>query len=297
MPDMPQWEGKSKGNKLGYSIFVFVCRTFGVSPAYFLLRFVAAYYFLFSWTSSRFIYDYFRSRLKYSTFRSLFKIYSNYYVFGQTLLDKVIVMAGIENKFTYNFDGEENLRKIVEGGKGGILLSAHVGNWEAAGHLLKRLNTRINVVMFDGEHHRIKQYLDQITGGKNFNVIVIKNDLSHVYAISEALGRNELICLHADRFLQGNKTVRKNFLGALAEFPAGPFSLASGFNVPVSMVFAFKESATHYHFYGSTLMKRNDTENKIVFTDKLIDTFTSELEQKLKLYPEQWFNYYNFWLN
>jgi predicted LPLAT superfamily acyltransferase len=297
MPDMPQWEGKSKGNKLGYSIFVFVCKTFGVFPAYFLLRFVAGYYFLFSWTSSRFIYDYFRLRLKYSSFKSIFKIYSNYYVFGQTLLDKVIVMAGIENKFTYNFDGEDNLRKIVEGGKGGILLSAHVGNWEAAGHLLKRLNTRINVVMFDGEHQRIKQYLDQVTGGKNFNVIVIKNDLSHVYAINEALVRNELICLHADRFLQGNKTVKKNFLGALAEFPAGPFSLASGFNVPVAIVFAFKENATHYHFYGSTLLKRNDTENKIAFTDKLIDTFTRELEQKLRLYPEQWFNYYNFWLN
>jgi predicted LPLAT superfamily acyltransferase len=297
MPDMPQWEGKSKGNKLGYSIFVFVCRTLGIFPAYFLLRFVACYYFLFSWTSSRFIYNYFRLRLGYSSFKSFFKIYSNYFVFGQTLLDKIVVMAGIENKFTYHFDGEENLRRIVEGGKGGILLSAHVGNWEAAGHLLKRLNTRINVVMFDGEHQRIKQYLDQVTGDKNFNAIVIKNDLTHVYAISEALGRNELICLHADRFLQGNKTIRRNFLGAMAEFPAGPFSLASGFNVPVSIVFAFKENATHYHFYGSSLLKRNEAEDKIAFTNKLITAFTAELEQKLKLYPEQWFNYYNFWLN
>ena len=43
MPDMPRWEGKSKGNQLGYSIFVFVCRKLGVLPAYFLLRFVAFY--------------------------------------------------------------------------------------------------------------------------------------------------------------------------------------------------------------------------------------------------------------
>lgn len=294
---MPQWEGKSRGNRSGYRIFVFVCRTFGVLPAYFLLRFVAFYYFLFSWSSSRHIYRYFRFRLGYSPLRSFLNIYRNYYVFGQTLLDKVIVMAGIENRFTYNFDGEENLRKIVENGKGGILLSAHVGNWEAAGHLLKRLDTHINVVMFDGEHQRIKQYLDQVTGGKNFNVIVIKNDLSHVYAISEALGRNELICLHADRFLQGNKTVRKRFLGAEAEFPAGPFLLASGFNVPVSIVFAFKEGATHYHFFGSRLFYRTDRENKNVFTEQLIDAFTSQLEQKIKMYPEQWFNYYNFWIN
>jgi predicted LPLAT superfamily acyltransferase len=118
-----------------------------------------------------------------------------------------------------------------------------------------------------------------------------------VYAISEALARNELICLHADRFLAGNKTVVKQFLGADAEFPAGPFLLAAGFNVPVSIVFAFKESATHYHFYGSALMQRGGTENKNEFTTRLTETFIAQLEQKLAMYPEQWFNYYKFWIN
>jgi predicted LPLAT superfamily acyltransferase len=292
---MPQWEGKSRGNKLGYSIFVFVCKTFGVLPAYLLLRFVALYFFLFSWPSSRHVYRYFRHRIGLSCSHSFFKIYSNYYIFGQTLLDKVIVMAGIENRFTYNFDGEDNLRQIVRNGKGGILLSAHVGNWEAAGHLLKRLESRINVVMFDAEHERIKTYLDRVTGGKNFNVIPIRHDLSHVYAISEALGRNELICLHADRFLPGNKTVTKNFLGAPAAFPAGPFQLASGFNVPVSIVFAFKETSRHYHFFGSRLLQGQASESKKAFSEKLINSFVHELEQKIKQYPEQWFNYYNFW--
>jgi predicted LPLAT superfamily acyltransferase len=294
---MPQWAGKSKGNKLGYRIFVFVCKTLGVLPAYFLLRFVSLYYFLFSWSSSRFIYVYFRHRIGFGKLKSLFKIYSNYYLFGQTLLDKIVVMAGIENKFSYNFDGEENLREMVRQGRGGILLSAHVGNWEAAGHLLRRLNSKINVVMFDGEHEQIKAYVDGVTKGKNFNVIVIKNDMSHVYAISDALGRNELICLHADRFLPGNKIITKNFLGAAANFPLGPFQLAAGFNVPVSIVFALKESATHYHFFGSELLCKRETETKTAFSERLSELFKTELEEKVKRYPEQWFNYYNFWVN
>ena len=132
-------------------------------------------------------------------------------------------MAGIENKFTYDFDGEENLREIVRGGKGGILLSAHVGNWEAAGHLLKRLNTRINVVMFDGEHQQIKEYLERVTGGHKVNIILIKEDMSHVYAMGEALQKNELICLHADRFMEGNKTKLSFLLGEEAQFPVGHF--------------------------------------------------------------------------
>ena len=207
----------------------------------------------------------------------------------------MIVMAGIENNFTYDFDGEENLRRIIQGGKGGILLSAHVGNWEAAGHLLQRLNTRINVVMYDGEHQSIKEYLEQLTHGRNLNVITIRDDLSHVYAIGEALQKNELICLHADRFLEGNKTTIKKFMKGEAMFPEGPFALAAAFQVPVSIVFAFKETAKHYHFFGSPLMQRQDHASKQVFIQDLMSSFVEQLEEKIKIYPDQWFNYYNFW--
>jgi predicted LPLAT superfamily acyltransferase len=292
---MPQWQGKSRGNKLGYSIFVFIVRKLGVAPAYFLLRFVSLYYFLFAWRSSSFIYRYFLHRHGFPKLKSFLKVYANYYVFGQTLLDKIVVMAGIGNRFTYNFDGEKYLHAIVEEGKGGILLSAHVGNWEAAGHLLRRLNTRINVVMFDGEHERIKAYMDEVTGGRNFNVIVIRDDMSHVYAIGEALQKNELICLHADRFLEGSKTEVLRFLGADAKFPTGPFILAATFRVPVAVVFAFKETSSHYHFYGSELLIRKEGESKPDYTRRLMQTFIRELQEKIKRYPEQWFNYYNFW--
>ena len=50
-------------------------------------------------------------------------------------------MSGIKNKFSFDFDGEENLRKIAALQKGGILLSAHIGNWDVAGHLFKALET------------------------------------------------------------------------------------------------------------------------------------------------------------
>jgi predicted LPLAT superfamily acyltransferase len=292
---MPRWQGKSKGTPLGYRLFVFIIKATGVSMAYFVLRFVAFYYFLFSWSSTGHIYRYFRLRHQYGTLKSILKIYQNYYVFGQTLLDKVVVMAGIGNKFTYDFDGEENLRDIVKGGKGGILLSAHVGNWEAAGHLLKRLETRINVVMFDGEHQQIKEYLERVTGGHNLKIILIKQDMSHVYEMGEALQKNELICLHADRFMEGNKTKSYPLLGEEAQFPVGPFLLAASFRVPVSVTFAFKETPSHYHFFGSSLLTRNDDESKDGFITRLASTFVTELEQKVKMYPEQWFNYYNFW--
>jgi len=291
---MPSWQGKSRGIPLGYRIFVSILRRFGVQPAYLLLRIVVLYYFLFSFKSSKLIFHYFHKKLHYNRFQSVGLLYKNYYRLGQTLIDRIVIMSGISNKFSFDFEGEENLRNITALQKGGLLLSAHLGNWEIAGHLLKRLQTNIHVVMYDGEHQQIKKYMEGVTGKRTVRVIVIKEDLSHIYAISDALKNNELVCMHADRFVEGNKTMRCSFLGAPARFPAGPFVLAATFRVPVSFVFAFKETSAHYHLYASK-PKPYLGLSKNEMMEALLQDFALAMEEKAKQYPEQWFNYYNFW--
>lgn len=291
---MPQWQGKSKGTRLGYSIFIGILQRWGVGPAYFLLRFVSGYYFLFSWKTSRAIWYYFRRRLGLGWWRSAGFLYRNYYLFGQTIIDRIVLMSGIRNRFSFDFDGEQHLHDIVKAGKGGLLLSAHIGNWEIAGYLLKRLNTRINIVMFDGEHQKVKEYLEGVTGSRNARIIVIREDLSHIYQITEALGNNELVCMHADRFMDGNKTLQLSFLGEQAHFPAGPFVLASRLKVPVSFVFAMKDSSLHYHFYASE-GRRFEAADRQALPVLIANAFTAAMEEKVKAYPVQWYNYYAFW--
>jgi predicted LPLAT superfamily acyltransferase len=289
------WTGQSKGNKTGYGIFIKILKTVGVAPAYLLLAFVAVYYFLFSWKSSKNLWYYTRSRLRFSVCKSVMILYKNYYCFGQTLIDRIVMMADIKNNFTFNFDDEIYFNEMIAQGKGGLLLSGHLGNWEIAGHLLKkRFTTPINIVMYDGESEQLKQYLEGVTGQRNARIIVIKEDLSHIYNIMEALENNEFVCMHADRFLPENKTLQADFLGKAATFPAGPFVLASKLDVPVSFVFAMKETHYHYHFYaGSGTIYRNQTEKNQPMD--ILKNFIAEMEIKVKQYPEQWYNYYDFW--
>ena len=291
---MPSWQGKSRGNRLGYSIFVAVLRRLGLRPAYFLLRFVSFYYFLFAGSSSGYILELYRRRLGFGYRKSLLLLYRNYYAFGQSLIDKVAVMSGMANRFSFDFDGEQHLHRMVSLGKGGLLLSSHIGNWEAAGHLLERLRTRINVVMFDGEHQKIKDYLQNVTGERTTNIIVIKDDLSHIYVINEALKNNEIVCMHADRFLEGNRVIEIPFLGKKACFPAGPFIVAAQFKTPVCFVFAMKEGTTHYHFYSSEI-RSYDFSDKNETIRKMLLEFAAGMEEKVRSYPEQWYNYYDFW--
>lgn len=291
---MSAWHGKSKGTPLGYRIFVWVLKTFGVLPAYLLLRLVVLYYFFFSFKASRQVYRLYRHKLGYSWASSISRLYKNYFLLGQSIIDKVVVMSGIKNNFSFEFDGEENLRTIAAMKKGGILLSAHIGNWDVAGHLFNRLETPINIVLYDGEHEQIKEYLEGVTGKRSVNIIVIKNDLSHIYAISNAFANNELVCMHADRFMPGNKTMKTNFLGSEARFPMGPFLLAATFKIPVSFVFALKETKLHYHFFASPIKDYTGRGKDRMMQDMLND-YAAEMESKVKQYPEQWFNYYDFW--
>ena len=296
---MAKWEGKSKGTVLGHKIFVFILNHLGLKLAYIVLRFVALYYFLFARKSNKNNFYFFHDVLKYKRTTAYLKIYKNYYIFGQTILDKVALLAGVKTKFTIDHEGGKNLDKIAEMGKGGILLSAHIGNWEIAGQLLNRLNTTFNILMYENEHANLKQYMDGVQKKKNVNIIAIKDgEMGHLIELHNAFGKNELVVMHGDRFREGAKTIDATFLGKTATFPAGPFIMAAKFGVPISVVFAVKETNTHYHFFATDpiQVKRTRTEaqtNEAV--QELLGKYITEFEKMVHRYPEQWFNYYAFW--
>jgi len=293
------WNGKSKGNVLGYKIFVTTIKYTGLGGAYFILKFVSLYYLLLSRKTSSYLFYYFKKRLHYSTIKSIFCIYRNYYIFGQTMLDKIVVLSGFTNKFTYTLEGEDRLRKMIEGNKGGILISAHIGNWELAGFLLKDITTKINIVLYEGEQAKIKEYLDGVMKKKDFNLIIVnEGGVDHIYEINNAIERKELICMHGDRFIKGSKTALCDFMGEKALFPIGPFILASQLQIPVMFAFSMKETNSHYRFHVNepiTYQAKLSKQERDTEAVKILYSYIQFLEKILAIYPTQWFNYYQFW--
>ncbi len=290
---MSNWDGQSKGNRLGYSIFIFLLRWGGITPAYLLLRFVVLYYIWCVPAATRPLRDLYRNRLQLDARSTRRLVRKNILTFGQTIIDRIVVMSGLKHRFAVDRTGGHYLNELAEGGQGGILVSAHLGNYELAGHLLQRLNSVINIVMYDGEAEQIRQYLNKVTGPKTFNIIFIREDLSHIYEMSAALRRNELICIHADRYVPGNRTITHDFLGAKAHFPLGPFVLASKLRAPVCFVFAVKQSKYKYHFYGfpPKIYEGRGTTGAAA----MLEDYVGLLEEKVRQYPAQWFNYFDFW--
>jgi len=205
-------------------------------------------------------------------------------------------LLGFDNLFTYQFDGEAQLKEIVDGNKGGILIGAHIGNWEIASHHLNRFKGKVHLLMLDAEQKKIKQLLSNISVHypDNVNIIVVKDDFSHIYEVSKALQDKEIVCIHGDRFLKDSKTERINFMGKIALFSTGPFILAAKFKVPICYFYGMKENRKHYHLFAFT-SKVNTTKYSNNLPIEMLLEYTSNLESIINKYPKQWFNYFYFW--
>ena len=282
-----KWSGQSKGSVLGYKIFVWVIKRLGVSTAYFLLRFVGLYYFIFSSKQKRDLISFYRVVFPDRPGSFISRLARrNFMIFGRTLIDRIAYLVGRGDRFKFESDDHHKLRKFVEAGQGAFLISAHFGNWSIAGSLLNDLDAKVNVVLFDNEYEKLKEYMER-TAKFQFNVIPIKNDFSHLIRINNAIRDGEFVCIHADRFLPGAKTLESTFFGKKVRLPQGPFQMASALKAPCVFTLAAKKGKFGYEFFASDPSIGKDMAGNAL-------EFCKFLETKVREFPEQWFNYYDF---
>ncbi|MDX1543948.1 MAG: lysophospholipid acyltransferase family protein [Christiangramia sp.] len=288
---MATWKGKSRGTLLGFKIYVQIIKKTGLYSAYFVLLFVAAYFIFFSFTSTKSTYYLFRKRLGYSPINSALHVYLSYFTFGRIQLDRIAITNGLKHKFTFEFDGIEHIDNLLKQKKGGVLLTAHIGNFNLAKHFFdeKHSDAVVNLVVTDFEHRQIKNYLESVTGKSEVRIIVLKEDLSHIFKMKEALSRNELLVFAADRYLKHSKTYKAEFLGQVVKFPQGPFKLAARNKIPVLFVHLMREKNFHYHFYARPYIPEEYKASEI------LAAYLEDLERMVKKYPHQWYNYYDYW--
>lgn len=256
----------------------------------FVAVFVVPFYFLFS-KGYKPIYHYFNQRLGYRPAKAFFGVYRNFCRFSQVILDRFYMFGG--GKFDVQVEKYHLYQELAEGEPGFMILSAHVGNYELAGFSLVATKKRFNALAFGEEAEAIMENRERLFAGTNINIIPVKDDLSHLFALNNALDNGESVSFPSDRLLGNQRTVTCEFLGAPAHFPMGPFALAAQRDLPVLTVNVMKESVKRYRVYVNRLQKEGTTRGERI--NAYVRQYVEHLEEVLRKYPEQWFNYYEFW--
>ena len=289
-----QWEGKSYGTPLGYKIFIFFFKYLGLRFAYLNLTYVVLFFVIKCRKERNAIWFYYRQILKYGVLKSSLKIYSHFFVFAQTIVDKVAIRYGFSHKFKYTFDNADEAIALMSRPQGAIFLGAHIGSWEVGSHIFSKYDKTMNILMVDAEYQRIKNVIEKSGEDPGYKIIPINEDsIEAILRVKKALADGEILGIQGDRYIDEKRKKEVEFLGRKADFPEGPFLMASKLRTPVVIYFAMREKMS-YNFIFKYVDNKEGLSAKD-YQEKIFNEYLKLLEETVKRYPQQWFNFYSFW--
>ncbi len=296
-PETKHWSGTGqlRGGKRGIAFFLALIRWFGPRVAY-LFAIPPALYFSFASPDVPATMDFHRRVFgKIPWWKRRWYVFKHFHSFGRAIIDRSAILAGGANKFSFTFDGEQNIHDAVAAGKGVLLLTAHVGNWEAAGQLLSRVKCPINVTGFDKEAPAIRATLDR-SAKQHFKLIPLTGSPTDAIQLVAAMRRGELVCMMGDR-TYGSPAQTISFLGGQAHFPIGGYVMAAIAGAPIVTVFSLREPGGHYHFFGFPPVPPHHPPHhqRDAHLRACATQFAARLETIVKRDPFQWYNFFPFW--
>jgi len=287
-----EWSGKTDGQPWMQRSLIAMFRVLPLWLLYGVMALVVPSYMIFNRKGYRAMYAFFRDRMGYDAWKSFWSVYANHFKFGQVILDRFGVYAGKKYHFTSEEQQVFNEKETLP--KGFLMLSSHVGNYEMAGYSLRPKVKRYNALVFAGETETVMENRQRILSQNNVRMIPVKEDLSHLFLLNTALEDGEIVSMPADRIFGSQKSVECQFFGQVARFPLGAFAMAVQKEVDVISVFVMKNGLRNYNIYLREL-HYDKSSSKREQMSQLAQNFATELENIVRLYPTQWFNYFDFW--
>ena len=286
-----RWEGTTQGTGWMHRSLIRLLRIIDVSVFY-----VFSDIFIIPWcllrSSRRTAYRFYRDAMGYGRWKSAWCTYRNHCLFARVVIDRFAMFAG--RRFDVEIVGHDDFKGMAARDEGFVQLSSHIGNYEIAGYSIVSDRKAICPVVFAGEKASVMEGRSELFNQTNIHMIELKQDMSHLFEIDEALCRGDIVSFPADRFMEGSKSVRVPFFGREASFPQGPFSVASMRGVDVLAVNVMKGGAKKYKIYLTPLPYDRTLPRKEQIR-QISTAYVAELETRLREYPLQWFNFFDFW--
>lgn len=192
--------------------------------------------------------------------------------------------------------GDERLVAASREGRGAILLTAHVGNFELGGLFLAQLGLKVAVVYMPDPSPVIERHRADARRMLGVRGIPIDTSPFAFLPVRKALEENLCVAIQGDRDVSG--TGRKMpFFGRTASFPVGPFRLAQASGAPIFPVFVLQEPDGRYRTVVEDAIRvpaGRGEEGESAVVDAL-ERFVATMERTIREYPAQWYLFTRFW--
>lgn len=187
------------------------------------------------------------------------------------------------------------LAAALHDGRGAVLVTGHIGNWDIAAKTLREYNRPINLVMARESNATTQEYVRNMREQHDVRVIYSDTSVFSSLNMIRALRQNEVVAIQLDRMLGAGGARPVPFFGTPALFPSGPFVLARLAGAPVIPVFIPRLGTRHYavRFGTAHLLSREARDAHAL--ERAMRAVVAEFEDVIRTFPTQWFQFTPFW--
>jgi KDO2-lipid IV(A) lauroyltransferase len=216
--------------------------------------------------------------------------------FGRYLLEFFTMTTRLKPAFVesnVHIENLEYLNEVLEQGKGGIIVSAHLGNWEMGGAVLPGLGFPLSVVALAHKDPKVNALFN--AQREAFGAVVIQTDVA-VRRVVEHLKKNRLVAILGDRDF-GINGIKMDFLGCPSVIPKGAayFSLKTG--VPIIPLFFIRTRENHFEIKVYPPIYPPLLEDAIIpekVAVNYIQQYLTIIEDEIRKNPSQWLLFREF---
>jgi Kdo2-lipid IVA lauroyltransferase/acyltransferase len=187
--------------------------------------------------------------------------------------------------------GWNHIEDGVRAGRGIILVTGHLGNWELGGAYLAARGIPVDAIVRHMANPRFDRYLNLTRASLGIRVVY---DDQAVRQTPRALREGRLVAFLADQGVRGLASTFVPFFGRPAKTPRGAAVFALRLDAPVLFGAAIRQPNGRYHmaFEPVEVTRSGDRERD---TDDIVARYTLALERWVRIAPEQYLWQHRRW--
>ncbi|MDD5237586.1 MAG: lysophospholipid acyltransferase family protein [Candidatus Omnitrophica bacterium] len=223
-------------------------------------------------------------RLRIRMVRNFAKYLVDFFRFEK--LDKEYIAKYIKIENMHYFD------QALSRGKGVIVLTAHLGNWELGGVVLALLDYPLWVVARPHKDKLVDNFFNFQRQRKGVNVIPLGKA---VRASLNLLKENKMVALAGDRDFT-EKGIIMDFFGKPTILPEGPAALALKTGASIVPGFMLRNENDEFTLRIEKPLEFSPTGDKKKDLSEIILRYKNIFEDYIRKYPDQWYMFRRFWI-
>jgi KDO2-lipid IV(A) lauroyltransferase len=214
-----------------------------------------------------------------------------YQHFGVMLVDFFRIPSMTQDELVSIIEfNDDQIRKVMKGGQGALIMSAHIGNWELIVPMLVKNGYPLVPIMVSQR------------GPGGLFIKSIRDSIGSQWISKKASARTMLRLLREGKFLglAGDQDSRKSgiwvtFFGQPASRPRGGAVFAIQSGAPMLAGWCILMDDNHYQLNYTPIPTENLSIDREEATQELIQRYISALEAVIRQYPNQYFWFHRMW--